>query len=87
METEYLHTRFSVGIVGSFEPQLCDAQFPEEFIDSSHKVSKGQSIVGNHSFYLVELGQVCGVGTFISENSIYWEVLHRVEFFLQNIIW
>lgn len=42
-----------------------------------------QTIISKDTFNLVELSQVCGIQSLISEDSINTEVTLRFEFFLQ----
>jgi hypothetical protein len=47
----------------------------EELGDDSNEISKREVIVGHQSFNLMELGQVGGIQSLISEHSIDGEVL------------
>ena len=82
MVAEDLHAGFSVGVICRFKAKFRYAQLFEEFLDDSHKVSKGETKVSHQALYLVKLSQMSVVHILISEHSVYWEKLHWFELFL-----
>lgn len=91
---EYFHRRFRIWIVGWLEAKIVDSfennsikwfildeitAFPEEFSEQSNHMGQRQIPFGHDSFDLMEFGQMCGIQSFIAENSINAEHFGRFE--------
>ena len=74
MVAEDLHTGLGVRVVGGLELEVSDAHLVEENLHELHETTQGQAVVGDDTFYLVELGKMCSVDGFVSEDTVDGEV-------------
>lgn len=74
MVSEYLHGGLSIGIVGGLEAEVVHTHFGEEGAHEADEVAKGEVVVGDDAFDLVEFGEMGGVDCFITEDTVDGEV-------------
>jgi len=70
MVSKDLKRRLSVWIVSRLILQLGNADLLIELADNSHQVTQTNAAVCNHAFALMELSQVSGIESLVSEHSI-----------------
>lgn len=85
MKAEDFHAGLGVWVVGWFEAELLESEAVKEGSDDGLEVPQTESIVGDDSLHLVELGEMSGVQGLVAENSVDTEVPRRLEGLLRYV--
>lgn len=58
MIAEYLHTRLSVRIIRRFELKLSDSKLFKEFVQSTDKITQGETVISDDAFDLMKFSEM-----------------------------
>ena len=86
MVSEDFERRFSVWVVSGLVLKVLDTNLIEEGLHNTEQVVKSDALVNNDTFDLMELSQMRGVESLVSEHTIDGEVLHGLELFLLSLL-
>ena len=79
MERKDLETRLGVWVVSRLEAKVLDAHLGKEHLHESNQITQGDTVVGNHTFDLMKLGQVRCIDCLVSEHAVNREQLRWLE--------